>query len=84
MNPVGGIFGITFASLEADAQPDLFTFVGTCLDGVVEGNRFSLWAIKQRGLMPQGFQLGYDLFDTVGHLKKRLRYRGGFVGNRDE
>ena len=47
MNPVRRMLRIRFASLHANAQRDLFAFVGTGLDYVWKSNHFSMRAIGQ-------------------------------------
>ena len=68
MNPMGRIFRIRLASLHADAQHDLFTFMGTGLDYIRKRNYFSIPAIEQACFITQGFQFPFYLVNIIGHI----------------
>ena len=70
MNPMGRTFRIRSASVHADAQRELFAFVGTGLDYVGKRNHFSLRATEQACFITQGFQLSLYLIDIIGHIGK--------------
>ena len=67
MNPMGRIFRVRFASLHADAQHDLFAFMGTGLDYVWKSNHFSILAIEQACFITQGFQFPFYFVNIIGH-----------------
>ena len=66
--------------LHADTQYDPLTLVGAGLDCVRKRNHSSLWAIKQRCLVPQGFQLSLYTVDILGHLRKGYATGVGLLG----
>ena len=70
MNPVGRVLRILLVSVHADSQHYLFTFIGTCFNGILERDRFSPTAIKYRCFISQGFQLSLDAVNVVRHFKK--------------
>ena len=80
MNPMGRIFGIQFASLHADAQHELFVFVGTGLDCVWKNNHLAIWAIGKACFITQGFQFPFYLVNIIGHIGKDYATGVGLLG----
>ena len=67
MNPVWGMLGVVFCSVETQAEGTGRPFVRSDVNSVRKTYDAPVWTIEYRRLVSEGIQLGDDLVRVIRH-----------------